>query len=232
MIPEIKSNIIIMKTEMKHMIRFVRGVYQRKNTNISPFAILRDVIYDPTSAIKALAKLERSIIGKCTYVGTLSAVYDCEIGKFCSIARECYIGGAKHPTGWTTTSPCFHVKNNATGICYAENEFEWIARTKIGNDVWIGERATILAGVIIGDGAVIGGGSVVTKDIGPYEIWAGNPARLIRKRFDDETILKLLEVKWWDLKDELLFEYGKYIPDVNRFIKEIGDRVGRSSTKL
>lgn len=95
MIPEIKSNIIIMKTEMKHMIRFVRGVYQRKNTNISPFAILRDVIYDPTSAIKALAKLERSIIGKCTYVGTLSAVYDCEIGKFCSIARECYIGGGK-----------------------------------------------------------------------------------------------------------------------------------------
>lgn len=90
--------------------------------------------------------------------------------------------------------------------------------------MWIGERATILAGVIIGDGAVIGGGSVITKDIGPYEIWAGNPARLIRKRFDDEIILKLLEVKWWDLEDELLFEYGKYIPDVNRFIKEIGDR--------
>ena len=78
---------------------------------------------------------------------------------------------------------------------------------------------------MIGDGAVVGGGSVITKDVGPYEIWAGNPAKLIRKRFDDDTIAKLLEIRWWDLEDELLYEYGKYVPDVFRFIKEIEDKV-------
>ena len=68
----------------------------------------------------------------------------------------------------------------------------------IGNDVWIGDRATILSGVRIGDGAVIGAGSVVTKDVEPYSIVAGNPARPKRTRFDEETIKKLLEIKWWD----------------------------------
>ncbi len=68
----------------------------------------------------------------------------------------------------------------------------------IGNDVWIGYGAIILSGVCIGHGAVIGAGSVVTKDVGNYEIVAGNPARLIRKRFDDETITQLLALKWWD----------------------------------
>ena len=80
--------------------------------------------------------------------------------------------GAKRPIDWVTTSPCFHNKNNATGICYAENHFQWNEKTTIGNDVWIGERATILSGLTIGDGAVIGGESVVTKNIGSYEIWA------------------------------------------------------------
>ena len=78
--------------------------------------------------------------------------------------------------------------------------------------------------VTIGDGAVIGGGSVVTKDVGPYEIWAGNPARFIRKRFDDETIEKLLKIKWWDWSDEQLKKAGKYFSDVkdfaNRFYKD------------
>lgn len=68
----------------------------------------------------------------------------------------------------------------------------------IGNDVWIGYRATILSGVKIGDGAVVGAMAVVTKDVEPYCIVAGNPARTIGKRFDDDTIRKLLEIKWWD----------------------------------
>lgn len=130
-------------------------------------------------------------------------------------------GGAKHPIDWVTTSPCFHLKDNATGVCYAENEFEWKTRTCVGNDVWIGERATILAGLTIGDGAVIGGGSVVTKNVGPYEIWAGNPARLIRKRFDDETIAKLEKIQWWNFDETELKKIGSLVTDINKFLEEV-----------
>lgn len=129
--------------------------------------------------------------------------------------------GAKHPIEWVTTSPCFHLKDNATGICYAENEFDWKERTCVGNDVWIGERATILSGLTIGDGAVIGGGSVVTKDVGPYEIWAGNPARFIRKRFDDETISKLEKIQWWNFRDTELIKIGSLVTDVDSFLEAV-----------
>lgn len=128
--------------------------------------------------------------------------------------------GAKHPIDWVTTSPCFHLKDNATGVCYAENPFEWKTKTCVGNDVWIGERATILSGLTIGDGAVIGGGSVVTKNVGPYEIWAGNPARFIRKRFADETIEKLEKIQWWNFNDSELEQLVHLVMNVDKFLEK------------
>lgn len=82
-------------------------------------------------------------------------------------------------------------------------------------------------GVTIGDGAVIGAGSVVTKDVGPYEIWAGNPARYIRKRFDDETIRRLEEVKWWDFNDDMLREIGHLVPYPELFLEEVEPGKGK-----
>lgn len=206
---------------MNRIINGIKHFCKCLGTQVSPLAILHEVTCTKTTAIKPLAKLERSSIGKCTYIGTMAAVYDCEIGNFCSIAREAYVGGARHPIGWVTTSPCFHIKNNATGVCYAENPYEWKVRTCIGNDVWIGERAKILTGVTIGNGAVIGGGSVVTKDVGAYEIWAGNPARLIRKRFSDETIKRVENTRWWDLDDDELRKVGHLMIDIDEFLKEM-----------
>lgn len=120
-----------------------------------------------------------------------------------------------------TTSPCFHLKDNATGVCHAENKFNWKERTYVGNDVWIGERATILSGLTISDGAVIGGGSVVTKNVGPYEIWAGNPAHFIRKRFDDETISRLEKIQWWNFEDTELIKIGSLMTNVDSFLKVV-----------
>ena len=88
--------------------------------------------------------------------------------------------------------------------------------TMIGNDVWIGAESMIMPGVRIGDGAVIGARSLVTKNIGPYEIWGGNPARLIKKRFTDDEIQKLLKIKWWDWNLDKLKQHLNIIrsPDV------------------
>ncbi|MCL9805118.1 CatB-related O-acetyltransferase [Flavobacterium amniphilum] len=122
-----------------------------------------------------------------------------KIGKFCSIAGEVKIFlGGNHRTDWVTTYPFndipghFEEANHITGHPATKGDVE------IGNDVWIGYGAMILSGVKIDDGAVIAAGSVVSKNIGPYEIWGGNPAKLIKKRFSDEEIRQLLKSKWWD----------------------------------
>lgn len=93
--------------------------------------------------------------------------------------------------------------------------------TVIGNDVWIGNGVTILSGNTIGDGAVIGAGAVVSKDIPPYAIAVGNPIRIIKYRFDKETISKLIASQWWDLPEDKINEALPYLNDVNKFLKKI-----------
>lgn len=119
-----------------------------------------------------------------------------KIGNFCSIAPGVNIVlGGEHRVDWVTTYP-FNV------ILHEYRHLKGHPATKgdiiIGNDVWIGMNATILSGVTIGDGAVIGANSLVTNDVEPYTIVGGNPAKPIRKRFDQQTIDKLLRIKWWD----------------------------------
>ena len=103
-------------------------------------------------------------------------------------------------------------------------DYQTHVTTHIGNDVWIGGDCLIKGGVTIADGAVIGMGSVVTHDVGPYEIWAGNPAKMIRKRFDDEIIKKLLAIQWWNWDDEKIKEYAHLINDVPEFLKMVKEK--------
>ena len=144
-------------------------------------------------------------IGEYTYVTAIPTILKnpgrkLKIGKFCSIAPGVVIQiGGEHKMNYATTYPFSsfidawpEAKQADVGRPVSKGD------VIIGNDVWIGCRAIILSGVKIGDGAVIGAGAVVTKDVEPYAIVAGNPARLIGKRFDEEMIRKLLELKWWD----------------------------------
>ncbi len=120
-----------------------------------------------------------------------------DIGAFCSIAPEVVIfGGGEHNVHWVTTYPLSIV----FGLPMAgkDGHPNSKGRTLIGNDVWIAYGATILSGVSIGDGAVIGARAVVTRDVPPYAIVAGNPARVLRSRFDEETVAKLLKIAWWN----------------------------------
>ena len=120
-----------------------------------------------------------------------------EIGSFTSIAEEVTIFGVgEHNINWITTFPLRIAFNEI--LAYKDGHPKSKGVTKIGNDVWIGYRATILSGVIIGDGAVIGAGAVIAKDVPPYSIVIGNPATVIRYRFDEFTIQELLKTKWWN----------------------------------
>jgi chloramphenicol O-acetyltransferase type B len=124
------------------------------------------------------------------------------IGKFCAIASgvKFIMGGNQgHDHSRFTSFPLevlredFDAYKNSSSIAYERK-----GDTVIGNDVWIGVEALILSGIKIADGAVIGARSVVTKNVGPYEVWAGNPAKLIRKRFSDDVIELLLKIQWWN----------------------------------
>lgn len=121
------------------------------------------------------------------------------IGKFCQIAAgvEFVMNGANHQMNASTTYP-FYIFGTWEQPAPAQSDLPLKGDTVIGNDVWIGQNVTILPGVHIGDGAIIGANSIVASDVAPYTIVAGNPAKLIRKRFDDELTALLLKFKWWD----------------------------------
>ena len=202
------------------LIKNILSIPSRMFNHISILTVLQDNEIDKTAAICSGVKFYRGKIGKYSYIGNNSFVIDTTIGSFTSIAPDCYIGGTSHPIEWVSSSPVFHKWENILKKNFATHDYEIFQKTTIGNDVWIGNKVLIKAGVNIADGAVIGMGSIVTKDIGPYEIWAGNPAKLIRKRFDDETIQKLIRIKWWNWEDELIKNYAAKFNSIESFIKE------------
>lgn len=145
--------------------------------------------------------------------------YITDIGAFTSIGAYCQIGGGQHPIDYVSTSPVFWGNKNRFRKNYGHELVETSKRVQIGNDVWIGFGCFIKAGVKIGSGAVIGANSVVTHDVEPYTIVGGTPARVIRKRFPDETVAKLNEIKWWDWSEELLETYGDDFTNPDKLIE-------------
>jgi chloramphenicol O-acetyltransferase type B len=143
----------------------------------------------------------RISVGRYTYGNPRLMIWNeserINIGSFCSIAEEVVIfGGGEHRVDWITTYPLRIAFDDP--LAYSDGHPASKGQTKIGNDVWIGYRAMILSGVTIGDGAVIGAGSVVATDVPAYAIVAGNPAKVIRYRFSPDIISKLEMVRWWD----------------------------------
>lgn len=153
-----------------------------------------------------------------SYVSSYTNMYYVKMGKFCSVGPYCCVGGASHPIDFVSTSPVFLNGRNALNTHFANIPYEPYKEIVIGNDVWIGAKCCIKSGITIGDGAVIGMGSVVTKDVGPYEIWGGNPAKLIRKRFDEDVVNGLLDCKFYQLTDKELLNIGDKIRNPREFL--------------
>lgn len=185
------------------------------------FRSIKNSTINKTSSIAAGTQFVNSDMGRYSFCGYDCIIIDTSIGSFCSISGNCEIGGASHSIEWVSTSPVFNENKDQIKKKYSYHKYNTSKHTKIGNDVWIGSKCLIKAGVTIGDGAVIGMGSVVTKDIPPYEIWGGNPAKLIRKRFNENVIIKLLEIKWWEFDEEKLILYAKYFNNITKFLEEV-----------
>ena len=193
-----------------HNVRTYRNVLIRE-TKIGDNSLVGDDSFVTGCEIGENVIVERrnmlfnSKIASRTTLGWNNTIRNAEIGKYCSIAWNCTIGGAEHPLHRLTTS--FFPFDRGYGIVNDNgSEFHdaYQKPISIGNDVWIAAGVQVLRGVSVGDGAVLGCGGVVTRDVPPYEIWAGVPARKIGQRFSDEIIEELMKIRWWNLPVDVI----------------------------
>ncbi|MDX0449090.1 CatB-related O-acetyltransferase [Sinorhizobium medicae] len=175
-----------------------------KSASIKQKTIVEDPIH-----VGAGCAVMADRIGRYCFINNNTCIFDgVRIGRFVTFARNCQIGGAEHPIHYLSTG-FFRISRNWFPDDHVAQTAELVPLTRvpsrsrganieIGNDVWFGASCLVLKGVTIGSGAVIGAGAVVTKDVPPYAIVAGNPAKVVKYRFDEETISRLLAAKWWD----------------------------------
>lgn len=184
---------------LKNQCNFImRSYYLAKILKKLRLSSFKDCEIDDTAKIDSQCELTQVKIGRFSYICSGAHITNTSIGAFCSLGGNVSIGGGLHPLDMVSTSPLFLKGRNIFRRNLAEFNYDSSKHVEIGNDVWIGNDVYIKSGVTIGDGAVIGAHAVVTRDIEPYAIVVGVPAKLLRYRFSLEIITGLLDMKWWD----------------------------------
>lgn len=209
------------------MLNKVQG--NPKTVDISPRARVKNSSFEGMSKVGSGTCLQDVSVGYGTYFGANTTVDNAEFGRYCSIGSNVSFISGKHPTSlFVSTSPCFFSLQKQNGMTYVKKqEFEEYSyidgshKWMIGNDVWIANNVLVVEGVRIADGAIIGAGALVTKDIPPYAIAVGVPARVIKYRFTFDQIDALLKIKWWDKGLDWLAEHSKYFINIEEFLIEV-----------
>jgi acetyltransferase-like isoleucine patch superfamily enzyme len=162
-------------------------------------------------------------IGAYTFINDYTRIDNntLSIGKFCSISHNVKIGMGPHPLTYLSTSPILYAKNRGYVKKNLYDEYQDKGYTIIKNDVLIGANSIILAGVTIENGAVVAAGSVVTKNVPAYAIVAGNPAKIIKYRFDKDTIKKLEKIEWWNMDIKKIIAKVNYVNNIARMLNEL-----------
>ena len=182
--------------------------------------------FEGRNAIGRHTSVLQSSLGYGTYVASGSFLRGAKVGRYCCIGKQVRVIDVTHPSRqYVSVHPLFFAKKTVVGESYVgRQKFEETVKlpddpkfsVRIGNDVWIGDGAMILGGHVIGDGAIVAAGAVVTKDVEPYTIVAGVPARSVRKRFSDDEIHFLEELRWWDKGEEWIRENAEKFDDINK----------------
>jgi len=167
------------------------------------------------------ARLVNTHLGNFTYVGGSTNIKNAKIGHFCSIASDCRIGLGIHPIDFVSTHPAFYGPKHEWSI-HPDKKIDVVEYKDviIGNDVWIGTGAIIVDGVSIGNGAIIAANAVVTKDVPPYSIAGGVPAKIIKARFQVDEIKQLESIKWWDWEIDKIKKNITKFKSLNSFLND------------
>jgi acetyltransferase-like isoleucine patch superfamily enzyme len=214
--------IFFYKSYEKILFIVFRKLYEKKfpDSIIFPWVFIDDsCVLGKNTVIHRNAHLNNTSLGDYTY--TYSTITNATVGKFCSISPDCIFGLPNHPTRKiVSTHPAFFSKSNSGCLeSFSEKNLfeEKPERIQIGNDVWIGWNCIIMGGISIGNGAIIGAGAVVTKDVEDYAVVGGVPAKLIRYRFTKEQIEYLNKIKWWDMDIEWIRKNCEIFLDIEKF---------------
>lgn len=191
--------------------------------------------FEGKNRLGKFTSVKSSSLGYGSYIADNSRLSQTKIGRYTSIGRDVQVVGGRHPVSeGISTCPSFYSSHPQNGLLLAqEPNFRELVRTEngymveIGNDVWIGSHCRILQGVTVGDGAVIACGAVVTKDVPPYSVVGGVPAKVLRYRFDDAAIEQLCQLQWWNWSKETLAARAHLFMQPERFLKAAAGAFGQ-----
>lgn len=202
-----------------------KKILDKKEPFIGKNSLIKDSSFGAYVEIGEGNNIQESVIGDYSYTTENCQIIYSTIGKFVNIASYVRINPSPHPMHWASQHHMLYRKEMFGFGEDDESFFDWRRQKKvvIGHDVWLGHNVTVMGGVTIGNGAVVGSGTIVTKDIPPYAIAVGNPAMIIRYRFEPHIIDKLEKIQWWNWDHEKIGSALEDFKDIEKFIEKYGE---------